>query len=316
MKVLLIHVDGKMPKLSLMKLSAWHKKQGDQVFFRQLCKPDLVYISVAFSWNRPKALGIAKMFDCEVKIGGIGFDSRLPDEIEHIMPDYDLYGIDYSIGYTQRGCIRSCPWCVVPKCEGYFREHAPISEFWNPKHRKIIILDNIFNASKLWKEKLEFIIRNRLEVSFCQGWDIRLIDDEQARWLALLKSKTPSFRDDMMYFAWDDVRYEKAVRKGVETLKAHGISPHDLRFYILCGFHHHEFHEDDYYRFKVLRELGTQPYVMIYLDPNKTRFNLDPLLKHFQRWVNRPGIYKRCKFSEYKRLSKREKERLKEMKIE
>ena len=316
MKVLLIQVDGKLPNLALMKLSASHKVQGDQVFFRQPCHPDLVYVSVVFSWNRPKALGLAKMFDCEVKIGGIGFDAKLPDDIEHIMPDYGLYGIDYSMGYTSRGCIRRCPWCVVPKKEGYIRDHAPISEFLHPKHKKLILLDNNFLASPKWKENLEFIVANRLEVSISQGLDIRLINDETAKWLALLRSKTPSFRSRILYFAFDDIRYEKPMRKGVEILKAHGFNPYDLRFYLLCGFYHHEFHEDDYYRFKVLRELGVQSYVMLYRDPNKTRFGFDPLLNHFERWVNRPGIYKACKFSEYKRLSKEEKERLKAMKIE
>jgi len=46
------------------------------------------------------------MFNCEVKIGGIGFNSKLdqPDEIEHIMPDYDLYGIDStSMGWERFG---------------------------------------------------------------------------------------------------------------------------------------------------------------------------------------------------------------------
>jgi len=43
------------------------------------------------------------MFNCEVKIGGIGFNTKLPDEIEHIMPDYDLYGIDYSMGWERFG---------------------------------------------------------------------------------------------------------------------------------------------------------------------------------------------------------------------
>ena len=322
-KILLIQVDGKFANPALMKLSTYHKSKGHRVFldakgFRvQRCNnPDEVYISCIFSWNRPKVLGMAKLYNCEVHVGGGGIgEAKLPDEIEHLMPDYGLYGIDYSIGYTQRGCIRNCPWCLVPKLEGQFREHAPITEFWNPKHRKIIILDNNFLASKLWKEKLEFIIINRLEVSICQGLDIRLIDNEKAKWLILLRSMTPSFRSRIMHFAFDDKRYEKAVRKGVEIFKTYGFNPYGLRFYMLCGFFHPNFHEDDYYRFKVLRELGVQPYVMIYRDPKNTRFKFDPLLKKFERWANRPGIYKSCKFSEYKYLSKEEKKRLEEMNL-
>jgi hypothetical protein len=303
-----------------MKISAWHKEQGDQVFFRQPAyNPDIVYIACVFSWNRPKALGVARMFNCEVRIGGIGFNSKLPDEIEHIMPDYDLYGVDYSMGYTSRGCIRNCPWCVVPKSEGRIRDHAPISEFWNPRHKKLILLDNNFLASPKWKENLEFIIANRLEVSICQGLDIRLINDETARWLAILRAKTPSFSGrDMIYFAFDDVKHEEEVRRGVEILKAHGIPPRRLTFYFLCGFKSPLFTEEDMHRFQVLRELEVNPFAMIYRDPNETRFRFDPLLKHFANWVNKPERYKSCKFSEFieRRGSKEEKERLRAMKIE
>jgi len=321
MKILLIHVDGKLPNLPLMKLSAWHKKQGDQVFFRQPCRPDIVYIGVVFSWNVPKAIGLAKMYfyNSKVTVGGIGLNVKLPDDIEHIMPDYDLYGADFSMGYTSRGCIRKCPWCVVPKKEGYIRDHAPISEFWNPRHKKLILFDNNFLASPKWKENLEFIITNRLEISFCQGLDIRLINDETAKWLAILRAKTPSFSGrDMLYFAFDDVKYEKAVRRGVETLKAHYIPPRRQTFYFLCGFKSRTFSEEDMYRFNVLRELGVNPFCMIYRDPNETRFKFDPLLKHFANWVNKPGRYKGCKFSEFigRRGQKEEKKRLRDMKIE
>jgi hypothetical protein len=104
MKVKLIDIDNpKLGNLALMKISAWHKRQGDEVGF-DISDPDKVYISCFFKWNKPLALGIAKMFDCEVEVGGYGINSmKLPDEVEHIMPDYSLYGIQYSMKLCELG---------------------------------------------------------------------------------------------------------------------------------------------------------------------------------------------------------------------
>ena len=294
MKVLLINVDSKIPNLPLMKLSAFHKENGDTVG-TNIVNPDKVSISCVFEKNKAKALGIAKLFNCEVEVGGYGVnDKQLPYEIEHIMPDYSLYAIHYSIGFTSRGCPRKCPWCIVPNKEGPIREHAPISEFLHPKHRKLVLLDNNFLASPKWKEKLEFIIKKRLEVNFTQGLDIRLIDDEKAKWLRLVKFRTLTFRTEMLHFAFDTPEIESEVRRGVAILKKHGIRPHKLTFYFLCGFN--TTHEEDMHRFKVIRELGANPYCMKYNDRRD-----DEWLNHFDRWVNtHPPLYKVCSFEDYR----------------
>jgi len=44
LKVLLIQIDGKMPNLALMKISAWHKKKGDEVFLQHVTQPDGIEI--------------------------------------------------------------------------------------------------------------------------------------------------------------------------------------------------------------------------------------------------------------------------------
>lgn len=297
MKVLLVHIDGKLPNLALMKISAWHKAQGNKVSF-DMKNPDKVYISCVFRQNRSIALGISKMFNCPVEVGGPGvnLESKLPDEIEHMMPDYSLYHVQYSMGFTSRGCIRSCPWCIVPKKEGKIRDHALIKEFL--AHKKVILFDGNFLASPKWKENLEFIIQHRLEVNFNQGLDIRLIDNEKASWLSKVKAKTSTFKTDMLHFAFDDVAYEKQVRHGVEVLETHGIKPYKLTFYFLCGFYEPYDFQEDMYRFKVLRELGVNPYCMVY----NNRKDIS-ILSHFERWVNtHPPIYKVCDFKNYNRL--------------
>lgn len=127
MKVLLVDLDRtRQPNLALMKLSAWHKDRGHEVWLNfTLQRYDLCYCSCVFTWNAPK-LGSFPYPDIE--LGGSGFNlwNTLPDEIEHIMPDYALYGYPYSLGFTSRGCIKHCPWCIVARKEGPIREWTEI----------------------------------------------------------------------------------------------------------------------------------------------------------------------------------------------
>ena len=111
MNVLLVDVDSKIPNLALMKISAWHKAQGDNVGFA-IENPDKVYISCVFKKNAGQAKGIARFYpSAEIDIGGSGIDLKkgLPEEIEMIKPDYDLYPSTYSQDYTTRGCGRKLP---------------------------------------------------------------------------------------------------------------------------------------------------------------------------------------------------------------
>jgi hypothetical protein len=108
MRVGLIDVDGhNYPNLALMKLSAWHKARGDTV---ELVSPleaydfDCGYASKVFSFTPMPEL------PAHFAAGGAGVDLKksLPEEIEHLCPDYELYGLDYSLGFLTRGCIRKC----------------------------------------------------------------------------------------------------------------------------------------------------------------------------------------------------------------
>jgi len=283
-----------------MKISATHKKQGDEVFLQNVTNPDKVYISCIFSQNKPKALGIAKMFNCQVEVGGYGInDIQLPYDVEHIMPDYNLYGIRYSIGFTSRGCIRNCPWCIVPKKEGYIKDHAPIDEFYVPQWKKLILWDNNFLASPKWHENLKEIIARKIKVSFNQGLDIRLIDEENAKLLSKTHYYDYKFKRPRLYFSFDTPEIEPEVSKGIETLTKAGVAPHHLMFYVLVGFN--TTFEQDYHRFEVLTKMGIKPFIMIY---NNRRDK--PILRHFARWVNK-RYYKVCTFRHYKPLREKAK---------
>lgn len=294
-KILLVQFDGTMPNLVLMELSAYYKEQGCEVGFN-VGDPDKVFISCIFDWNKSIVRGVPKLFDCIVELGGSGvnIEKKLPDEIEHIMPDYSLYDIDYSMGFTSRGCPNNCPFCIVPAKEGGIREHSPIEEFLHPDHMKIILLDNNFLASPKWKEKLQYLIDEGLMVNFCQGNDIRLIDEEKAKMLSELNFYNHNFTYKHLHFAWDHMGIEGKVKRGIRILKDAGIKPYRLMFYMLCGFN--TTFEQDMYRFQKLREWGVDPFVMIYNNEG------NEILRHFARWVNK-RVYKSCKWRDYDRLS-------------
>lgn len=278
-----------MPNLALMKLSAYHKARGDQVYLNRGPSPDKVYMSSVFSWNAPRARGIAKMFSCPVEAGGAGFNQNvtLPFGIEHMMPDYSLYGLDYSMGFTSRGCSRACEFCNVFKLEGPIREHARIEEFLHPNHKKLLLLDNNILMSPRWKEKLTFLVEKSLKVSICQGFDARLISKEAASLIAELRCFDWHFKYPSYYVAWDRIRDEASVLSGIQNLLDAGIKARYIRPYVLVGFNTNL--EEDLYRFNKLRELGVYPFVMSYNN------RAHPL----KRWGQRPVLYKSVPFLEY-----------------
>lgn len=285
MEVLLVDADSKkgFPNLALMKLSAWYKQQGHSIDLIEgipttapLTSYDKVLISCIFHQNREQVLDYASQLD-NVQIGGSGFDYNivLDNDIEHILPDYSLYDLDYSLGFTSRGCIRNCGFCVVPEKEGFIRDNAPISEFLHPNHMKVVLLDNNFQASPKWRENIDFIVEHNLKVNFNQGLDIRLLDFEFAEQLAYTKYYNWTFKRRALHFAFDDLRYEKEVWVGIDILETAGIKLSDVLFYVLIGYNTTE--EQDLYRVQKLYDRGVHPYIMPY-NQHKSKLT---------RWVNR-----------------------------
>lgn len=273
MRIGLIQIDGKMPNLALMKLAKWHEDKGDDVTILDISN---------FKFDR--------IYGSKIFIGGSGYDmkSELPPDIEAQVPDYEKFGIDHSIGFTSRGCIRDCGFCIVKEKEGKFKD---VSMDWI-KNKKVVLLDNNFLASPMWREKLEFFIENKIKVSFNQGLDIRLITKENAEVLEKVKYYDLKFKLRRLYFAWDSMDYEGAVMRGIKTLMDAGINPSRLMFYILVGYN--TTFEEDMYRFNKLNDIGARPFIMLY---NNTK---DKTLRAFARWVNR-RYYNVCSWEEYDR---------------
>lgn len=281
MKIGLIDVDGHhFPNLALMKISAWHKQQGDQVeWFFPMSHYDKVYMAKVFDFTPDFETVINAD---EVIYGGTGYDlqNKLPDEIEHIYPDYSLYNIkNTAYGYLTRGCPRGCGFCIVGKKEGLKSyKVADISEFWRGQ-REIKLLDPNLLACKDNIELLQQLIDSGAWIDFTQGLDIRLITEEAIDKIKQLKIK-------MIHFAWDYMKYSDVIIKNLKHFKeATNIDMRKARVYVLTNYD--TTHEEDLHRIYKLKELGYDPYLMIFNKPNAPK-----RLRKMQRWVNNKFIFR------------------------
>ena len=280
-RILLVDVDSKIPNLALMKISAWHQAHGDEVGFC-IENPEKVYISCIFTKNAGQARGISKLYpDAEIDIGGSGVNLTkfLPDEIEQMKPDYDLYPSTYSQGYTTRGCIRKCPFCVVPEKEGMISEAQHPSEFHDPRFDTCMIMDNnLFAAPSYWQsEVFHWFIENKIKMLSPQGWDIRLLTEGKAKCLKAVRHA------GNVHFAWDNLKDEPAIIRGIEILKGAGFNlKHNISFYVLAGYN--SGFDDALYRCNRLKEMGVNAFVMPY-------HKRDPQINRLAKWANRRWAY-------------------------
>ena len=313
MKIGLIDVDGhNYPNLALMKLSAWHKEQGDHVEWYQPLfsgHMDKVYMSKIFSFTPDYEYFVDAD---EIIKGGTGYcietingeeifhkdkDICLPYEIEHIYPDYSIYSEqteDCAYGYLTRGCPRNCSFChVSQKEQAYSYKVADLSEFWRGQ-KHIELLDPNLLACPDWKDLLQQLIDSKASVNFNQGLDIRMMTDEKAQMLSQIKI-------DQIHFAYDRYEDRQLIEpKFLEFRKRSKIHPHDLQVYVLCGDREKRVLSEDLHRIYWLRENGYAPYIMLY---DKDNIPKGHELRKLQRWVNNRIIFwKIDKFEDYRAI--------------
>jgi hypothetical protein len=292
MKVKIVQLDGTMMNLALSKIARHHLNRGDSVSFDEP-NPDLIYYGAIFDWTAKKFKNQQSLAGKQI-FGGYPFnDDQLPPEIDSLMPVYDLWGVDYSLGYTSRGCIRHCDFCIIPKKEGRIRNNQFVGHFHDPKHKKIILLDNNFFASPEWRVNLDYINDAALRVSFCQGLDLRIMTEEIAGRLADTHSEGHTFSGRQYFFAWDNIKDEPEIRSGLEFLKDAGVKSDSIYVYVLVGFD--STFETDLYRCQVLwNEYRVHPFAM--------RFNndkSDPRVNALSRWACRPACHRNHTWDQY-----------------
>lgn len=285
MRIGLIDVDShNFPNLCLMKISAWHKANGDEVEWCNLFEHyDRVYMSRVFDDTYTEDFLTAINADEIIKGGtGYGLYNKLPDEIEHIYPDYSLYPKfteNTAYGFLTRGCPNDCPFCIVSKKEGRKSvKVANLTEFWNGQ-KEIKLLDPNLLACKEHEELLRQLEASRAYIDFTQGLDARLITERNAELLSKIKVK-------MIHFAFDLMKNKEAIINGLKLYKeATGIPEGKTGVYILTNFN--TTHSEDLYRIYAVRDLGYMPYVMIFEKPTAPRET-----RLLQRWCNNRFIYK------------------------
>lgn len=310
MRVGLIDVDGgnRFPNIALMKISAFHKAEGDEVTWYDSFNGwyDKVYLSKVFSFTPDYEYAINAD---EVVRGGSGYcidlvdgkevfhkerDILLPEEVEHIYPDYSIYPEltqDTAFGFLTRGCPRGCEFCVVGKKEGRCsRKVADLKEFWGGQ-RNIVLCDPNILACKDWKDLLQQLIDSKAWVDFNQGIDIRMMTEEKAEMLSQIKVKE-------LHFAWDKYEDRDIVLPKLKMFAKYGnklISGHRAVVYTLVNFD--TTLEQDLDRIYTLRDMGYWAYVMIY-----DKEHCDPIYRKLQRWVNmRSTFAKTERFEDYTR---------------
>lgn len=294
MNIGLIDVDGhNFPNLALMKISAYHKAQGDNVeWWWGFGQYDRVYMSKVFddtyTPDMPEPCNASEV----IKGGtGYGLDNKLPLEIEQMCPDYSLYPdltTGKAYGFLTRGCPNNCPFCIVCAKEG--RKSCKVADLdqWWQGQKEIVLMDPNILACRDHMELLPQLADSGAWVDINQGLDARLLTEENISALVKLKLKS-------VHFAWDLMDREKAIRRGLELWKKLGKKDRHGSHgtvYVLTNFN--TTMEENLYRIYTLDGMGFDPYVMVYDKPNA------PVeVRDLQRWCNNKFIFKKTKFEDY-----------------
>lgn len=314
----------RFPNLCSMKLSAWHKQNGDSVklltSYNNIGEYDKVYISKVFTKTEVPPLVLDMP---NVSYGGTGFfyDNAppLPNEIEHAKPDYHLYddwvqekiatGIkpiqfryytDYSIGFLTRGCFRQCQFCVNRNSKRSVPA-SPLDEFLDTNRKKICLLDDNFFACSDWRDLIKPIIESGKRFQFKQGLDERLLTQE------IVKEMNGWRYDGEFIFAFDNIADKQIITDKLKLFQQPQLDwKHELKFYVFAGYDRQGKQDCDFYRqdimdlferIMILKSAGAKPYVMRHANVYNSQFS--SFYATVAAWCNQPAMFKTFSFREF-----------------
>lgn len=283
MRISIINIDSRIPNLALKKIEKYHLDRGDEIYWDNPLMASVsekIYVSCVFDWNKNKT----KEWEGRAMIGGSGYslDINLPQEIEEVKPRINL-------GFTTRGCIRNCQFCIVPKKEGNARIVGDLFDLWDRKSRDIIILDNnILALPEHFKLICSQLRKEKLSVDFNQGLDHRLLTQDIIKDMRSISHK--EYR-----FAFDHPAYLPTVEKAITLLQKNKINR--CSWYVLVGFN--TTIVDDLTRLVYLKSRNQNAFVQRY----KT-VKGDKKYIALARWVNQHHIFQAMTFSQFLNLPK------------
>ena len=288
MRIGIIDVDGHhFPSLALMKLSAWHKAQGDVVeWWNGFTHYNRVYLSKVFTFTPDHDTVIDAD---EIITGGTGYKDygTLPAEVEMMFPDYSIYPqYRQAIGFLTRGCCRSCPWCIVPRKEGTIRPAATWEQLKRPDSRELVLMDNNVLASSHGLEQIERMGHEEVWVDFNQGLDARLITPDTASLLAKLKWIR------FVRMSCDTSAMVPVIEQAAAYLREAGIAPSRLWSYLLV-----QDVPDAHQRVLALEAMGLDVFAQPYRDYDGGEPTEEQ--KAFARWVNVKSVHRSCTWENY-----------------
>lgn len=315
MKIGLVDIDGHAkkkkwgatvyPNIALCKISRWHKEHGDTVeWVNGFEHYDRIYMSKVFNFS-PDDL---TMYDAdEIIRGGTGYDiqSRLPDEIDRLQPDYSIYPhipSDTAYGFLTRGCPNKCPWCVVPRKEGKIVPYMDCDQIAIEGRTKLVLMDNNFLAAGNYaKQQLRKIIERGYRVDFNQALDARLVTDEFARLLAQVKW----LDNNRIRFGCDTHRQIRECERAMEMINSYGFTGQYF-LYTMLNDNMQECYSRINYWWRRMREIrekhsGRQVYAYAqpYRDPDNPHRPIPQWQKDMACWVNKKAHFVAHSFEEF-----------------
>lgn len=302
------------PNIALMKISAYWKNKGYQTKlitdWDDLVGYFHLFLSKVFTKTKTP-LSLCKVSN--ITSGGTGFlggSPNLPDEIEHMHPDYELYDqyiwdkikkgqsrswfaayMDYSIGFLTRGCFRKCEFCVNKKYDHVDR-HANLVEFLNKDRPYIYLWDDNILGYIHWKAVFKELEESDKPFQFKQGLDIRCLTEEKAEILAGSK-----WRGDFI-FAFDQWKDRELIESKLALWRKYCIS-RNTKLYLLCAYPKPSVEDiiSIFKRIEILIQFKCLPYIMRY-DTYKNN-ELTGMYINLARWCNQPAIFKKMSFREF-----------------